>query len=385
MRLRKLLRVMAALVLVATGISILSLVIAQTDNAGNKDFTADWAAGQLLIRHASPYDPAAVLRIEKSAGFHASKPLIMRNPPFALILALPLGLVSAKVGAVLWSLLLVAAIMASVRMIGSINGRSLDRLHLFGYMFAPTLACLELGQTVVFALFGLVLFLRFHRCSPLIAGLGIAVFSIKPHLFLPFGLVLLLWALNRRAYSVLLAAAGVMVLALLPPLYLDHSLLSHYLPVLNEANAESARIPSFSAIVRLAIDPHARWPQFVPMILGCCWGGWYFFRNRKEWDWDSHGSRLLLASLWVAPYAWLTDGIVVMPAILRGIHRSGSRSLISFGVINGIALAAVLFGVAVGSVFFVWTSTAWLFWYLYAVRGNDSKEVTPQPRNGEEL
>jgi|ERR1019366_1408926 hypothetical protein len=364
---KKLIRPLVALALVVSGISILSLVIANTENAGNKDFVSYWAAGQLLIRHSNPYDAAAVLRVEKSVGFQESKPLIMRNAPFALVLALPLGLVPAKLGVVLWSLLLVASIMASVRVLWSINGRPPDRPHLFGYIFAPTLACMTLGQTSVFALLGLVLFLRFHLTRPVVAGVCIALLAIKPHLVLPLGLVLLLWVQSRRAYSVLLGAAAGILCAMIPPIYFDRSVLAHYWPVLTQANAESARMPNLSAIVRLGIDPHAAWAQFAPTIVGCLWGIWYFSRNAKEWDWNRHGSLLLLASVWVAPFSWFTDEIIVLPAILAGISRSENRSLIGFCIINGIALAAVLFGVVVGSGFYVWTSTAWLFWYLCVV------------------
>jgi hypothetical protein len=373
---RNLIHALIAAALFAVGISILSLVIAGSENAGNKDFISYWAAGQLLIRHSNPYDAAAVYELEKSAGFRESRPLLMRNPPFALMLALPLGLVPAKLGVVLWSILLVAAIMASVRLLWSIHGRPPDRLHLFGYIFAPTVACLPLGQTSVFALLGLVLFLRFHHAKPLAAGACLALAAIKPHLFLPFGLVLLLWVLYRRAYAVLFGAVAAIACTLIPLLYFDPSLLLHYLPVLTQANAESKIIPSLSALVRIAINPHAAWPQFVPVICGCLWAAWYFSAHAKEWNWETHGSNLLLVSVWVAPYSWFTDEIVVLPAILQGIYVSESRgrSLLSFEIIDGVVLAAVVFGVAVGSGFYIWTSTAWLFWYLDAVRGEALKE-----------
>jgi hypothetical protein len=266
--------------------------------------------------------------------------------------------------------MLVAAIVSSERLLWIIHGRPTNRLHLLGYVFAPTVACLPLGQTAVLALLGITLFLRFHDTRPFAAGTYLALAAIKPHLMIPFGLVLLLWVFHRRVYSVLYGALAGIACALVPPVWLDHSLLSHYLPVLAEAGAESKIIPSFSSIVRIAINPHAAWPQFVPLIIGCVWGAWYFSRQRRQWDWNSHGSRLLLVSAWVAPYSWFTDEIAVLPAILPGLYtsRSRGRSLIVFGVVDGIALAAVASGVSVGSGFYFWTSTAWLFWYLHAVR-----------------
>lgn len=364
------LRKLAAAALLASGVAILAFVIHDTENAGNKDFTSYWAAGQLLVRHSNPYDPVAVLRLEKSVGFHAEKPLIMRNPPYALVLALPLGLVGAKTGAVIWSLLLVASIVLSVRMLWAIHGYPPDRLHLLGYMFAPALACLRLGQTAAFILLGLVLFLRWYERRPLAAGACLALVAIKPHLFLPFGLVLLLWIAASRSYKIVAGAMIGIVAALLPSLWLDHSLWSDYLPVLKDAGAESQFIPTISSLVRLVVSPHATWAQFALAVLGCVWAIWYFYRHHREWDWNQHGPALLVVSLLVAPYAWLADEIVVMPAMLQAVFRcaAAGRSFMGFVLLNGIALAAILFGgITQDSGFYIWTSTAWLTWYGYAM------------------
>ena len=36
---------------------------------GAQDFVARWATGQLIARHANPYDGAALMQIEQAAGF----------------------------------------------------------------------------------------------------------------------------------------------------------------------------------------------------------------------------------------------------------------------------------------------------------------------------
>jgi hypothetical protein len=87
------------------------------DSAGKRDFISYWAAGQQLVHGENPYDRAAILSLEHSAGLEGDRPLMMRNPPFALFLALPLGLVHARTGAVLWLLVLMASLVASVRLL----------------------------------------------------------------------------------------------------------------------------------------------------------------------------------------------------------------------------------------------------------------------------
>ena len=50
-------------------------------------------------------------------------------------------------------------------------------------------------------LLGLVLFLRLHRSSPFLAGVSLWLCLLKPHLFVPFGIVLIVWAIVTRSYS----------------------------------------------------------------------------------------------------------------------------------------------------------------------------------------
>jgi len=295
----------------------------------------------------------------------------MRNPPFALVLTLPLGLVGAKAGVVLWSLLMVASIVVSVRILWSIHGQPPDRLHLLAYVFAPTVMGMSLGQTSAFVLLGLVLFLRLHRTRPFGAGLCLALFAIKPHLFLVFGLVLLAWVLAHRAHAVLLGGLAGLAATLILPMCLRASLWSEYFAVLSSAMLESEFIPTVSSLVRRALPLGAAWTQFLPGALGCLWAVRYFHSHSKEWDWNQHGPLLLLVSVWVAPYSWFTDEIVVLPGILQGIYSREAlgRSNVAFGVVNGIALLGVVFQVSLGSGFYIWTTTAWLAWYVWAVGG----------------
>ncbi|HLW52772.1 MAG TPA: glycosyltransferase 87 family protein [Candidatus Angelobacter sp.] len=375
------LRKLAAAAILSVGVAILAWVIHDTDNAGNKDFTSYWAAGQLLVHGSNPYNAADVLRLEKSVGFRPDHPLIMRNPPYALLLALPLGLVGAKTGTVLWSLLLVGAIGLSVRILWADNGRPHD-LHLFGYMFAPALACLRMGQTAAFILLGLVLFLRWYKQRPLAAGACLVLLAIKPHLFLPLGLILLLWILLSRRYQIALGAVLAMAAALAVPMLLDHTLWSDYRPVLADASAESQLMPTVSSLFRLIVSPHATWLQFLPALAGCIWALFYFYRHRADWEWNEHGLTLLVVSVMVAPYAWLADEIVVLPAMLLAIFRcaAAGRSFAGFLVLNGIALAAMLFaGVPQDSGFYVWTPVAWTAWYVWARSRTRSAALCASP------
>ena len=138
--------------------------------SGARDFVVYWATGQQLVHHANPYDRDAMMLIERSAGLVPGYgALFMRNPPWALPLALPLGFVGLRIGGFVWSLILLACLLGSVRMLWTMYGRPDNQLHWLGYSFAPALLCLLMGQTSLFALLGFVLFLRLHQTRPFLA------------------------------------------------------------------------------------------------------------------------------------------------------------------------------------------------------------------------
>jgi hypothetical protein len=363
------LRVAAAALMLAMAGGVLAFAMSGSDPT-NRDYVGYWGAGQQLVHHGDPYDRASILSIEQAAGYKLQKPMLVRNPPFALFVVLPLGLVAARTGSVLWSLALIAALMASIRMLWIMQGRSQDRLHLVGYIFPPALACLLAGQIGIFLLLGVTLFLFLHESRPYAAGASLLLCALKPHLFLPFGIVLLGWIVVHKAYRILTGAVTALTASLAFILLLDPAVWMQYAHGERAENIQNLFIPCLSMLLRLAIDRNALWLQLLPALAGCVWAAWYFWTRRERWNWMDQGCLLLIISVMVAPYAWFTDEVILLPAIFAGLYRASDmgRSLLPFGCIAGIALIEVLAGVPLPSGFYLWTVPAWLAWYLYAVR-----------------
>ena len=343
------------------------ITFAMTSNsAANRDYIAYWAVGQQLAHHANPYDKVEVLRIERAGGFTEDRLNEVRYPPYALFLVFPLGFVSARTGAILWSLVLIAVLMGSVRLLWIMQGRPADRLHLISYVFPPAMACLLAGQVGILLLFGAVLFLYLLPQRPYLAGSAILLCLMKPHLFLPLGVVLLGWMVMRRAHKVAIGLVTALAAGLALGFMLDPHAWSDYVHMAKTAGIENEFIPVLSTVLRMTLDRHAAWLQFIPALLGCFWALHYFWARRERWSWTEHGLLLLLVSVMVAPYAWFTDEAVLLPAILFGLYRASDagRSLLPFGCIAGVALIAVVAGVPLTSGFYLWTTPAWLLWYL---------------------
>lgn len=371
---------------VAVGTSLLALafvfqvllLVVTGRGSERRDFVSYWAAGQQFVHHENPYDAGAVLRLEQSQGFPADKQaLIMRNPPSALMLVAPLGFLGYRMAARLWSALLLGCLLGSVRLLWGMHGRPASRFRLMGYpfgpmfvclLFAPALACLFSGQTALFALLGLVLFLRFHRSHQFLAGLSLWLCALKPHLFLPFAVVLLVWMVYTRSYPVLAGAIVALSASTAAALVIDPACLGQYTQMMQTAGIEREFIPCLGMALRLGIPPHAAWQQYAPAAVGCVWAVSYYWRRRDDWDWMEHGALLTLVSIFVSPYAWLTDQALAVPALLQVALRTSFRSLVELAFASFVIEMEIVCMIDLHSAMYVWTAPIWLVWYVYALR-----------------
>jgi len=347
--------------------------------AGGRDFVVFWATGQQLVHHANPYDGDAMMRIERSAGLPVRDGgFFMRNPPWGLPLALPLGLVGVRLGALLWSLVLLACLMVSVRMLWLMHGRPMNRLHWLGLSFAPALICMMMGQTSLFALLGYVLFLRLHHTRPFLAGMSLWLCALKPHLFLAFGVVLLAWVLVSGSYKLLAGAAVAMAASFAVVYWLDPTAWIQYTQMMRAPGIEKELVPCLSVRLRLWLSPQTMWLQYIPAALGCAWALGYFWPRRHAWDWMKNGSLLMVVSLVTAPYSWVYDDGLAVPALLQGAYLTRSKTLLVVLAFASVLIEVELIGgINISSTLYLWTTPAWLAWYLCAteIKGTQAEGI----------
>jgi hypothetical protein len=376
------LRVLAAGgIVLATAVLVVGILIAGlTDKyAANRDFIEYWATAQQLVLHQNPYDSAAILRMERGAGMESSEPQITFSPPVALGLLFPLGFVSPKIGLTLWMLALIASLLISVWIIWILNGRPDSGVHFCGYLFAPTVACLLLGQIGSFLLLGVVLFIYLHERHPYLSGAVLLPCVWKPHLFLPFFIVLFLWSVDRKEIRILAGFLTTVLCSCALTLYFDPHVWLHYSQM--AASTEGALhgyVPTLSGTLRFVLAPHAVWLQFVPEVAACGWVIWYFLTRRGRWNWLDQGSWVLLVSAACTPYGWFTDEAILLPAVLYAVYRAeqSGRSLLPIAVLAFAALIEVCAFGHIASIRYLWTVPAWLGWYTYAT-WNSGEQAVP--------
>ena len=371
----KIVRILVVICLFSVSAGVLILV-ANSIDVGNRDFISYWAAGKQLVHRASPYDSAAILRIERAAGYTGDWPNVSLNLPTAFFLVLPLGLVGAKTGMTLWFIAFVACLMESVRLLWKLHGRQQHSLHLLIYLFAPVFACMMAGQLGAFLLLGVVLFLYFHESRPFWAGAALLLCALKPHLFLPFGIVLLAWAFYRKAFRILIGIAAALIAACALAYIFDADAWSQYSWMMgHNPGIQQAFVPTLSVLLRLSVDPNAMWLQYLPAAAACVWALWYFWSRRALWNWLHHGMLLLLISELCAPHAWFTDEVMVLPAILAGLYsaKASPRVILLFSLMTAAGLLEFLAGIKLVSPFYLWSPPLWLAWYLYATRSKGAQ------------
>jgi len=363
------------LTIAATALFLALLPLAQ-HLAGSRDFVVYWATGQQLAHHANPFDFAAMGQLEHAAGFTGKGSYFMRNPPWSLPLALPLGYMSARVAALPWSLLMLGLLILSVRMMWKMFGRPGSHIEWLGYCFPPALICVIAGQTAILLLTGLALFLRLHRSRPFWAGVSLWLCTLKPHLFLPWGVVLLAWILVSRSYRVLAGAVAALAASCALTALIDPAAWSQYMHWADRSGIAHEFMPCFSVWLRDLINPSAQWLVFVLPALGCVWALAWFWPRRHTWDWLEHGNLVMLVSILVAPYCWLWDHSLAIPALLYGACRTPSRMVLAVLAVLFIALELqpYVFQVGLNSKIFLWPAAAWVVWYAVAIRS-----ARPQP------
>ncbi|HEV2462671.1 MAG TPA: glycosyltransferase family 87 protein [Acidobacteriaceae bacterium] len=334
-----------------------------------------WAAGKLLAHGKNPYNREAVRQIELGMGvpLRGRDVLMVLNPPYTFFLLIPLGLLGAREAVVAWSALLLAFLIVSVKAVcAAVDGPYRSSYLLLAWFFVPAICCIEVGQTGLITLAGLALFLWLQEKRPAWAGAALSLCAVKPHLLFPFGVALLAWMVVRRKWAVAWGAAAALAAESLVAMAFDLHIWTQYRTMLRTEPFAAKPISTLGVGLRMLLDRNALWLEFVPAVVGCAWALWYFWRNRERWDWRTHGSLVTLVSVAVAPYAWITDQVLAIPAILFALLGGRKLRKGSVTLLMAIIAAKELQMIVTKSFLSRWdaaVAVAWIAWYLYAVSG----------------
>jgi len=355
--------------------------VADSKLIGHRDFAVYWATAHLMTQHRNPYDSVAIGHIEQSVGLiENGSSMYMRNPPWSLPLAWPLGFLPFWPSSLLWSAILLGSLGLSVSILHLFYGRPRSERYILGLTFMPALFCFCSGQTSLLALLGMTIFLRYYRIHPLWSGAALTLCFLKPHLFLLFGVVLAIWIVRERGYRLLLGFITAQSVLCLLTQWLDPHAWQQYTELLHATGKDWNLTYSICYALRFFVYPHQLWMQYAPaaigILLACAW----YWKHRDYWDWNREGHLLILWGLLVAPYSWLYDQCIALPALLYLGYRVSRLIAMSMVLISaGIELQLWIFGMDYFFYSNLWCIPAIILWYYLALRQSRVQALVAEP------
>ena len=358
------------------------------------DFVIYWAGGRLNINGDNPLDPQKIEQLQIAAGGESSGTdmrSIMLNPPWAMSLVMPLGLVSYSASRFWWLIFSIIVILISSLLLWQIySGNPKQRwlALLVVFIFAPTISVLEKGQISSLILLGLTGFLYFTviNRNDWIAGAFLSLASIKPQVAYLFWIALLFWIIQERRWLLIISTSITLLLLTLITWIFNPHIFQQYLGMLQTYQLSNWANPTIGSYLRFfwfGIDKF--WLQFLPSIFGGIWIIYYWIKNHSSWSWVKELPILLLVSHITSSYTWTYDQVILIPAILQATvwiladwKRLSTFFLAMFYL--SINMLDLILHRTLSDFWFIWMAPALLILYLlirwqYVKKNQDNIKV----------
>ena len=285
------------------------------------DFVEYWAAGSLNLSGGNPYDPEQLLPLQLETGRHFGVPVMMWNPPWMLLIAMPFSIFSYPVSRVLWILIFIIVMVVSINLTWQLyDGSPKYRWvgWVIGFTFLPYLEALKTGQTGPLLLLGMAGFLFFMNNKRFwLAGVFLSLLLVKPHILYLVLIAVALWSIYEKQLRVILGTGISLAFATFIVWVANPKVINQYFYAAANYPPQDWATPTIGGITRFLIGTEIFWMQFIPPLIGLLWLGIYWYQHRKTWDWTEHAPLVILVSIFTAAYGWTSDQTVSLIPILQ--------------------------------------------------------------------
>lgn len=317
-----------ALLVALLGLCYLLLLNLPTRIYEAVDFLGYWAAANLLAQGENPYDTQAMLEVQRQQGWQATEPVYSWNPPWLQVLLIPLGLLPFRAAAALWFLVNPLFIGASVLLVwDTVNLREEHRSAavplLAAFLFSKTAHTLLEGQINTLVLLGCASFLALaSRRRDYLAGVALALVTVKPHLTYLLLPSLLMLLLLRRRWRVVVGLCAFLVLLLCVSSYLYPHWPQSYFALFGVPASPSLGTPRATPNAR-GLVRHCLGLDVGVWLSAVCLAGFIIliWSRRSELTLPEIVSLSLIVGLPTSAFGWSTDQVLLLIPIVVALSR----------------------------------------------------------------
>lgn len=328
---------------------------------GATDFIEYWSSYQLYRSDKNIYDPTEQLRVQRSLKREVDTPLMMWNPPWAVVILRPFLISTFADGARRFLITNLAFLFLSVVLVyGAFRSEKNRWLQdtweiALGCCamtpFYPLWDALKLGQiSIVLCFASACLLFSLQTKRFLLAGAAASILSLKPHLFYLVAILIAWWSIKTRNPRVIASTClftfGLIVITLFesPNALFDwiHTSLSPG-EVQGVENVYAWRVATLSDVVKQFLNRDGLASPVDALVLPLTLSlatVVFLVWAQPEVDWLRSFPLFLALSVATAPVGWVADHIILLPLIClvvwRGTHHSPPFS------ISGLAPAILL-------------------------------------------
>ena len=290
---------------------------------GKHDFAAYWSASYLLLHGENPYDPGQMAAVQQSLEnvyFEQNETVINAwNPPWLLIVLLPLAALPFDTAAFIWMWFNIALVGVCTSLCINLagqpgTGRPFIWIFTACLFFGQTLLLLRVGQVSGLILIGIVAGIYcLRRASYAPAGALLVLATIKPHISYLALAWIGWWILRNRKWSVLVGAGLTVVLSIALTTLLFPDYLHSYFSLLQNMGVSKWYTSTLWGFLEaLTGQPVFHW--FGALLLPFV----FLLQPAKDQsDWLAKLSLILVMSISLAPYGFTFDQVMLLPAIIQ--------------------------------------------------------------------
>lgn len=297
------------------------------------DFLQVWAAGRLTLARENPYDAERMFDVQMANRAQAEYASMMWVPPWGLAVAMPVGVLPINVAQLLWVYGQAVLIVACAVVLWRLNGGAVERWWVpaalaatFGPVWFQTVG----GQYAGVLLLGVVGFLAAHRADrPILAGAFAALTALKPHLFIPLAIGLLIDAMRTsHGRRVVMGGTAMLALGALAATLANPNIWSQYFAATTGPGSDLAPglrdwfNPTIQAWMRQSLSGRPFWVQCVPAALGALGFAIYWWKCGSPERWPQVLPWVVPLGLLIAPYgSWACDlTLLLVPVVAVAVR-----------------------------------------------------------------